>query len=329
MKRMLVLFGVLLALVSVIVADNADARRLGGGRSIGTQRQSVAPPAPPSAAAPSATAPSGAAANPVMPAQPGAAMPGKAASSPAAAAPASGASRWLGPLAGLAAGLGLAALLSHFGLSEGFASLLLVALLIGGAVLLVRMFISRRVASPAPLQYAGSAGAGGAHPTSVPPSGGGARIEPVLMPASGNQAPVEPASAPATADATPSSRFPAGFDAEGFVRNAKLQFVALQAAHDARDRKALANVMTPKMFAEIAADLEASPPSAPTEIISLDVQVLDVTTERGDYWASVRYSGQLREDGMALPGTIDEVWHLTKPVDGSSGWLLAGIQQRS
>ena len=35
----------------------------------------------------------------------------------------------------------------------------------------------------------------------------------------------------------------------------------------------------------------------------------------------------LREDGVAQPKSVVEVWNLVKPVDGSSGWLLAGIQQ--
>jgi predicted lipid-binding transport protein (Tim44 family) len=64
-------------------------------------------------------------------------------------------SRWLGPIAGLAAGLGLAALLSHFGLSETFASFLLIALLVVGGILLVRFLLARRSA-PAPMQYAGA-----------------------------------------------------------------------------------------------------------------------------------------------------------------------------
>ena len=28
-----------------------------------------------------------------------------------------------------------------------------------------------------------------------------------------------------------------------------------------------------------------------------------------------------------MPKAFDEMWNLVKPVDGSSGWLLAGIQQ--
>src|SRR6478752_571194 len=100
MKRSLALAAVVMAALLVAVTD-VDARRLGGGRSFGAQR-SITP-------APSVTAPGtpGAASNPVMPAQPGTSMARPAAP---AAAPAAGASRWLGPIAGIAAGLGLAAL---------------------------------------------------------------------------------------------------------------------------------------------------------------------------------------------------------------------------
>lgn len=316
MTRSMVLASAALALATMVAADWADARRLGGGRSLGVQRQSVAPqsPAPP-AGAPTATAPSGAASQPVMPAQPGAALPAKPAL--AAAPAASGASRWLGPIAGLAAGLGLAALLSHFGLSDEFASLLLVALLVGGGIFLLRLMLTRRAAPQRPLQYAGGAGSADVRDNarSATPAWDGSRIEPVLRP-----------DAP-----TPGvgGRLPPGFDASAFVRNAKQQFIALQAAHDARDRKMLANVMTPKMYAEIMADLDNGDAKQSTEVVSLDADVLEVATEGREHWASVRFTGTMREDGSAQPTGFDEVWNLTKPVDGSSGWLLAGIQQRA
>src|SRR4030095_5283110 len=132
-KRYQILAIAMLTLAGIAASDLADAKRLGGGRSIGTQRQSIAPPTPSP----------GVASNPVLPAKPGATTPPAA---PAGATP-SGTSRWLGPIAGLAAGLGLAALLAHFGLSEGFASVLLLALVVGGGVLLVRMLFARRPTS--------------------------------------------------------------------------------------------------------------------------------------------------------------------------------------
>jgi predicted lipid-binding transport protein (Tim44 family) len=293
--------------LTTMAATDADAARLGGGRSFGAQRPSVAP----RASTPPATTPPGAASQPVMPAQPGATLPAK----PATAAP-SGASRWLGPIAGLAAGLGLAALLSHFGLSEGFGSFLLLALLVVGGIFVVRMLLARRSAPvQRPLAYAGSQSPAAAPRTfEMPPApqwDGASRVEPVLAP-----------SVPATA-----KPLPAGFDADGFLRHAKLQFVRLQAAHDIRDRTALSDVMTPEMYAEVARDLDGSNAGPPTEVVTLQADLLEVETEGNRHWASVRFTGTMREGAGGPINTFDEIWNLTKPADGSSGWLLAGIQQ--
>jgi predicted lipid-binding transport protein (Tim44 family) len=111
------------------------------------------------------------------------------------------------------------------------------------------------------------------------------------------------------------------------LRQAKLQFNRLQAAYDAGDRAALADVMTPEMMTEIGRDLEARDVHHPTEVVTLDAEVLEVATEAGRHWASVRFTGLVREDGAPHPRPLDEIWNLTKPTDGSSGWLLAGIQQ--
>ena len=297
MKRFLALALVVMAATALLGVDAAEAGRLGGGRSFGAQRQAIPPPA---------RAPNVTPANPAAPTQ---AMPSKAA--PAA----TGASRWLGPLAGLAAGLGLAALLSHFGLSEGFASILMLAMLVFGGIFLIRMFMGRREAARAPMQYAG-AGAGG----SVAP----------LPPASPDRSNTfEPVfgGAQVTAAPTPAARFPTGFDPAPFVAQATLQFRKLQAAYDAGDRKALADVLTPEMYAEIDKEIAERGTHAPTEVTSLEATVLDISTEGGNHWASVHFQGMLCEDGAVLPKPFDEIWNLVKPVDGKSGWLLAGIRQ--
>lgn len=304
MTRFLVLALVVTAMTAALGAATAEAGRLGGGRSFGAQRQAVPPPA---------KAPNVAPATPSAPAQ---------AVAPKAAPAASGASRWLGPLAGLAAGLGLAALLSHFGLSEGFASILMLALLVFGGLFLIRMFMARRGAARAPMppmQYAG-AGPGGSV-TPLPPAAQDRpnAFEPVFGGA--------PAAAPAPQAAPEASRFPPGFDPAPFVAQATLQFRKLQAAYDAGDRKALADVLTPEMYAEIDKELAERGAHAQTEIASLEAAVLDVGTEDGNHWASVHFQGMLREDGAVLPKPFDEIWNLVKPIDGKSGWLLAGIRQ--
>ena len=313
MKRTPILLLAAFATLTLALSDLADAGRMGGGRSFGAQRQSVTP----SKSAPPAAAPANnASAQPTTPASPATTPAAGTASSPAAAP--SGASRWLGPIAGIAAGLGLAALLSHFGLSEGFASLLLVALVIFAGVFLVRMLMSRR-GTAKPLQYA----AGGRE--SVRPG-----YENLARPVWSDGPKIEPAVAPA-ADApgfgVTRKPLPQGFDAAGFVSEAKRQFIRVQGSYDTADRAALSAVMTSEMYTEIGRELDERGPHHPTEIVTLDADVLDVSTEGDKHWASVRFTGLVREDGEPQPKPIDEVWNLAKPVRGTSGWLLAGITQ--
>jgi predicted lipid-binding transport protein (Tim44 family) len=276
---------------------------MGGGRSFGAQRQSVTPsnPAPP-AAAPA----NNAAAQPTTPA---------AGTTPAPAAAPSGASRWLGPIAGIAAGLGLAALLSHFGLSEGFGSLLLVGLVIFAGVFLVRMLMRRRETAK-PLQYAGASVRPGYENQARAVWSDAPKVEPPVAPAAG-----------APGFGVTRKPLPQGFDAAGFASEAKRQFIRLQGSYDTADRAALSAVMTSEMYTEIGRELDERGPHQATEIVTLDADVLDVSTEGDKHWASVRFTGLVREDGEPQPKSIDEVWNLAKPVRGSSGWLLAGITQ--
>jgi predicted lipid-binding transport protein (Tim44 family) len=278
MKSFLILF---LSFLTLAATFDADAARLGGGRSLGAQRSITPSPGP--------------ATNPVMPA-PSTATPARPAA-PATAPATGGASRWLGPIAGIAAGLGLAALFSHFGLSESFGSLLLLLLLVGTGIFIVRALFARKVA-PAPTPYP-------FQQSSFEPSWSGGT----------------------TATGTGSRRFPPGFEPAPFVAEAKRQFYRLQEAYDRGDRSLLADVLTPQMQDEIGRDIAARGNHVPTEVVSLDGEVLDVSTEGDRHWASVRFTGQAREDGRATPEPFDEVWNLVKPVDGSSGWRLAGIQQ--
>ena len=322
MNRLLAVGLAALAVTATVAADLADARRLGGGRSFGAQRQSVAPPASPSAAP---AAPAGAAANPVMPTQPGAAAARAAPGAAAAAAPAArGASRWLGPVAGLAAGLGLAALAAHLGMSEALMSMLLIGLMVFAGIALLRFFLARRGAARPPIPYAPGAGAGtglsqraGGYAPQIPPPSNARGFEPVM----GGAGPAT--AAPAVAD----GRFPPGFEPAPFLQRAREQFSMLQAAYDTGDRAMLADVMTPELFGEVSRDLDARGSHIPTEVVALHPEIVEVTTEGSEHWASVRFSGLLREDGAAYPKPFDEMWNLVKPIDGSTGWLLAGIRQ--
>lgn len=261
-------------------AQEAEAKRLGGGSSFGMKR-SIAPSRP-------AVAP-----KPAVPTQ--------------QAAPGAGKRSWLGPVAGLAAGLGLAALASHLGFGEEMASFLVILLLVGGAFFLFRL-LTRGRQTQSRLGYAGAGANTG-------------RAEPVRFDA-------EKVGAGGTASATASGTVPADFDAEGFLRQAKLSFIRLQAANDRGDMDDLKTFTMPEIFAELQMQYEERGRAAQfTDVAQLDADLLDVATEEGLYIASVYFHGLIREAEGAEAQAFGEIWHLAKPVDGSFGWRIVGIQQ--
>jgi len=176
----------------------------------------------------------------------------------------------------------------------------------------VRALLSRRSGATA-TQYAGATSA-------MPPSPFQTAREPVIEPAWGAPAAI-------TATATSAGRYPPGFDPAPFVEQSKQQFRRLQAAYDRGDRDFLADMTTPEMHAEIARDLASRGSTQPTDIATLDAEIVEVVQEGDRYVASVRFHGSMREDGAREAQPFEEAWNLVKPVDGSSGWLLAGIQQ--
>ena len=275
------LFGICAVLLGATLAvSDAEAKRLGGGRSVGTQRSVTAPPA----------------STPAKPAQQQAA-PGAQQPAPAA----SGLSRWLPMLGGLAIG-GL--LGSMFG-GSGFGGILLLAMLAIGAVMVFKLLARRRdeASSHQPVQFAGM----------------GAR-ETVKMPLA------SPSENSFKGQGEQPANIPAGFDTATFLRGAKMNFIKLQAANDAGNLEEIRELATQEMFDVLSRDVRTAA-GQHTDVVSLDADLLEVATEDNQYWASVRFSGTVREAPGAAPEDFQEVWNLVKPADGSSGWLLAGIQQ--
>ena len=83
------------------------------------------------------------------------------------------------------------------------------------------------------------------------------------------------------------------------------------------------------MYAELSLQIqERGDAVQKTEIVTLNVSVLEVTTEGQRAVASVRYTGEIREEAGGLAEPFDEIWHVAKRLDDAkSTWLLAGIQQ--
>jgi predicted lipid-binding transport protein (Tim44 family) len=297
MKKFFITLMIAMGGLSMVLPD-AEARRMGGGGSFGKRSQMTRP-------APAQQAPSQA--NSTAPAKP-------------AAAPSS---PWRNILGGALLGLGLGALLSHLGIGGALASMistiLMVALLAFAVMFIYRMF--RRKTTDANAKYAYAGGSGHMQTPEI-----GSRREPFAQPA-------QPAAFQADAAASGNaavSGVPADFDVPAFLRNAKTYFIRLQAAWDRADVNDIREFTSPEMFAELKMQLQergASPNH--TDVVSLDAELLGVETTDGEYLASVRFSGMIKEAEDAPAEPFTEIWNLAKPVSGAGGWTLAGIQQES
>jgi predicted lipid-binding transport protein (Tim44 family) len=306
--------------IALVVASTAtlpivaEARRLGGGGAIGMQR-SVPPRAAPEA----------------LPARPAAPTAQPAAVPPTAAAAAAAPRRsWLGPIAGLAAGLGIAALMSHLGFGAEFGNIVMMMLLavVGFALIrfLMRRFMPSSAAANGGVQLAGASAAAPRAPVSFHDE----RPAQFRGLQSGGDTPRElasvggPLAAPVAA-----ANLPADFDAPAFERIAKMIFIRLQAANDSGDQGDLRAFTTPEMFAHLKLDLqERGGATQQTDVERVDAEVLDVVREDDRQIVSVRFHGLIREQPGAAAEPFDEVWHLVRPTDGSREWAIAGIQQQ-
>ena len=286
MRNLLTLIIIGAAGAGLLAGTAAEAARLGSGKSIGMQRQSIPREAP---KAPTA--------------QPAPAAPAGAVTAPTAQPPKpAGASRWLAPLIGF--GLG-AAMMSMFGggpLMGAIGNMLMFAVLAGAVFFAINFF--RRKAAPAdasPIQYAGV-------PTSLTAAA---------------------TTAPSSPSPSASQGLPPGFDSDGFLRQAKISFIRLQAANDAKDLRDIRDYTTPELYAELAMQIqERGDASQKTDVVTLNAELLDVTNEPDRAIASVRFTGLIREVEASGAAPVDEIWHVVKDLkDGKAAWLIAGIEQ--
>lgn len=281
------------------IMESAEAARFGGGRSIGVQRSYTQPQrqaTPPQQQGQQAAQPQGGQAT--------------------AAQAAQSSNRWMAPIAGVAAGLGLGWLFAQGGMGP----MLLGLLVLAGAISLI-MMMARRDQDAAASATTSPWHAGAGHGAAGMPGPMRMPVEPPLS-----------ANIRSDSSAPPAAGIPAGFDVAGFLKQAKLNFIRLQEAHDCNDLALLRDVTTPELYEQLAADMEHREPSVATphtDVVALEAALLEVVSQADRHWASVGFSGQIRESASATPAAFAEIWHLSKPVSGECGWLVSGIQQPS
>jgi predicted lipid-binding transport protein (Tim44 family) len=312
---------VVLVLFLSFTGLSAEAKRMGGGKSTGQQSNNVTQREASNPGAPAQQAASAGVAKPAVP-------------------PAAPAKRpWGAMLGGLAAGLGLAWLAHSMGLGGAMGNILMFALLAFAGIALIGWFMrSRQSAGKGGMAYQG-AGQSAASPEVL------RNYNPEKV---GNDASARPweshntsfdSAAPAATGSMIGSALggsqnwgvPAGFDSDGFLAAAKRNFATLQDAWDRSDISMLRSMMTDNMLNEIRAQLaerESTASGQPnkTEVLMLEAQLLGIEELPDVYMASVEFNGMIREEANANPSPFREVWNMTKPRQGGSGWLVSGVQ---
>lgn len=290
----------------LVLPEDADAKRFGAGRSLGKSYQTMPRQAQP----------------PKQASQPRQTQPGAAGTQ---TRPQSGMGRWLGPLAGLAAGGLLASMLFGEGF-EGisFMDIIVIAGLLIGGIFLFRML---RRGRPAPGAIPASQGAG-ASPV-------GAAYQPESEPAPATQAaaqrtsgftPPDMGSAPPSAQG--SDQLPHWFDGIAFIEGAKTHFIRLQAAWDQGDFRDIREYTTPQLFAELQRERERLGGKQYTEVVRLQAEMVTIQRDADQVVASIRFHGLIREEAQGVAEEFSETWHVVHPWERPEGdWLIAGIQQ--
>ena len=324
-KMWAIVLSAVMVLSLSVAATNAEAARLGGGRSMGKQSSQVTQRQATPNTANSAAKP---------------ATPPAAAAAPAPKKP------WGAMLGGLAAGLGLAWLASSLGLGGAFSQIIMFALL-ALVVMVVIGFVMRKLKGSnnsqqpqAPFAFQGAGNS--TTPRNYNPEnvGNDASARPWErsnhMPFEANKE-VSGSAAPGSMIGSGISRaqevwgVPAGFDTEGFLTACKANFLTLQDAWDQSNLSNLRSMMTDEMLEQIKVQLADRQSHTgvgvnKTDVLMLNAQLLGIEEANGMYMASVEFSGMIREDASAEASAFREVWNMTKPQAGGSGWLVAGVQ---
>ena len=276
--------------------DTADAARLGGGRSFGSRPSMSQPAQAPSAMQRQSTQQRQQAAQAQQPQRKG----------------------FLGGMGGLLGGLLAGSLIGSLLFGGGFSGGGIMVILLLGILLFVGLKLfarARSKAQPAP------AGAGNA------PMGG---MEPPLQRNDTAASGWDTLSGQNNAyNSQPEVviPMPADFDAEEFLRGAKMAYNRLQAAWDSRDLNDIAQFASPAVMDAVRQQLAEETEPSKTEILLVNAQLLSVVNEDKEQRAQVYFDVLMRErPDQPTPSNVREIWHFVRELDGGT-WKLDGIQQ--
>lgn len=278
MQRVLSIFMALC--IGLTLSLDVHAKRFGGGKSFGSAPSHQTRQAPQQTQA--------------APTQAG---------KTATAAP-SGASRWLGPLAGLAAG----GLLASMFMGDGFEGIQFMDILIFGAIafLLFRFLAARRrqqqpaMAGHAPMQ----------------------REMPAQQSIFGGNT--------ARTAAAPVINAPAWFNEQNFVSAAREHFLSLQQHWDANEMDKIAEFVTPQLHEFLKRErAEIGEAYQSTYIDDLQIQLDGVDDQADKTIATLTFVGMSKNSRFDQGEPFSESWRMERAQGENQPWLVAGIRQNA
>ncbi len=217
-------------------------------------------------------------------------------------AAASGASRWLGPLAGIAAG----GLLASMFMGDGFEGLQLFDILIFGLIAFVifRLIAARRrsaaLAQPA---MAGGAPWQQQREAAAPLFGGASAAAPVI-------------------------NAPAWFNPASFIEAGRTHFLALQQHWDTNEMERIAEFVTPQMLDFLKRErAELGDAYQSTYVDDLQVQLDGVDDQADKTIATLTFNGIAKTSRFDQGEPFSESWRLERAQGENQPWLVAGIRQ--
>ena len=274
-----------------LAVDSAEARRMGFGRSIGKPppiKRQVAPPTQ----APKKTV-------------------DKTSANTSNALPNKSRGGFMGPIAGLAAGLGLAALASYMGIGEELMSFLLI-LLAGIAIFFIVRLVLRNMQSQPSL-------------VGAPSSFNRSNIE--------SSTPKKPVMGSTSSYQNTQKETISQDEIESFLENSKKQFIEIQKIWDSRNIDNLKSFCTDDLILDLSRQInERTNLSEKTSITELNASWQGMNT----YFSKdghevdevyVLFSGMVRENDNSASKEFSEIWTLQRLKSTNDGWLIAGITQ--
>lgn len=282
-----------------LVVDEAEARRMGGGKSFGRSYQTAPAPSRSNADAPARKQD----------------MAGKQ-------APGAGRGMMGGLLGGLLVG-GLFAALFAGGAFEGLQ--MMDILIIAALAFVIFKLIRGMRQGPAPARGPQPAYAGAGQQT---PSQQAASQQASPQPVFGarREAPVDAPVSSAAAHAVPFN-LPLGFDTPAFLDGAKDHYRILQDAWNKNDLPKIQEYVTPELYADLQAERAALPAQQHTEVLSVSAGLVRADQQFGNAEVSIRFVGRYRDTVEGVEEDFVDIWHLERDYSKDDApWFITGIQ---